>query len=201
MMPFILGSEESLPSSLRCYHECISQCPIDSSEEGKVCYLTVHETYVEPDTTQRRQGLHIEATGVSFSSSFMPGNEHHWGGGHFYSDDSYEGGIYFASSVANTSVVYNALIDKSIPGIVDKHGNCEHLRRFIGPGTKLEAGQLIWMTDRTPHEAIPQEEGGHRQFFRVVTSKVSHWFAQHSTPNPNVPLPSDVIVVEENKFL
>ena len=201
MMPFILGSKESLPSSLRCYHDCISQCPIDPSEEGKVCYLTVHETYVEPNTAQRREGLHIEAPGLSFSSSFMPGVEHHWGGGHFYSDDSYEGGIYFASSVANTSVVYNALIDKNIPGIVDKHGNCEHLRRCIGPGTKLKAGQLVWITDRTPHEAVPQEEGGYRQFFRVVTSNISHWYAQHSTANPKVKLPSNIIVVEENKFL
>lgn len=201
MMPFILGSRFSLPSFLRCYYDSISKCPINDSERGKVCYLTVHESYVEPGTTQRREGLHIEAPGLSYSSSFGPGREHHWGGGVFFIRDSYEGGVYFASSVPNTSVVYNALIDKNIPGIVDKHGSCEHLRRFIGPGTKLDAGQLIWITDRTPHEAIPQEEGGNRQFFRVVTSKVSHWFAHHSTPNPNVALPSDVIVVEGSKFL
>lgn len=147
--------------------------------------------------------MHIETPGkISSSSSaaFTPGREHHWGVGQFESPDKYEGGIYFASNIANTSIVYNALIDKNIPGIVDEHGSCEHLRRFIGPGTKLEAGQLVWMTDRTPHEAVPQEEDGYRQFFRVVTSKVSHWFAQHSTANPKVALPDDVIVVEGNKF-
>ena len=202
MMPFILGDKTSLPEDLQCYYDCIKQCPVHTKEFGNVCYLTVHESYVESQSSQRRSGLHIEAPGfVSYDTcNFSPGVEHHWGGGHFYSPDLYEGGIYFASNISNTSVVYNALIDKSIPGIVDKHGNCEHLRRFVGPGTKLEAGQLVWITDRTPHEALVQNEDGYRQFFRVVTSKVSHWFEQHSTPNPNVALPSNVIIVKENKF-
>jgi hypothetical protein len=205
MMPFVLGKKESLPEYLQCYYDCIQQCPIEKEEKGNVCYLTVHESFVHSQTSQRRQGLHIETPGLACSSSsstasFLPGTEHHWGGGHFYSPDVYKGGIYFASNVSNTSVVYNALVDKNVPGIVDKHGNCEHLRQVIGPGTNLEAGQLVWMTDRTPHEAISQEEDGYRQFFRVVTSNVSHWFEQHSTPNPNVKLPDHVIVVSENKF-
>jgi hypothetical protein len=205
MMPFILGDAKSLPEYLRCYHECIDSCPIDPSEEGSICYLTVHESFVDSQSTQRRAGLHIEApgfisSGKSNSSRFIPGREHHWGGGMFRSPDAYIGGIYFASNIKGTSVVYNALVDKNIQGIVDKHGNCEHLRPFVGPGLALGAGQLIWMTDRTPHEAIRQEEDGYRQFFRVVTSQVSHWYARHSTVNPNVPLPDDVIVVEEDKF-
>jgi len=202
MMPFIMGKKESLPENLRRWYSCIQRCPIGPEENGKVCYLTVHESFVQAQTSQRREGLHIEAPGVPglSSSSFVPGREHHWGGGHFNSPDVYKGGIYFASSVANTSVVYNALVDKTIPGIVDSHGNCEHLRKFIGPGTMLDAGQLVWMTDRTPHEAIPQERDGYRQFFRVVTSQISFWFAQHSTPNPNVALPDHVTVVHENKF-
>lgn len=205
MMPFILGDIDSLPEDLQCYYECIQQCPIHTAEIGSVCYLTVHESWVEADSSQRRDGLHIEAPGSNslppYHCVFSPGSEHAWGGGFFYTPDLYEGGIYFASSVSNTSIVYNALIDKTVKGVVDKHGNCEYLRKFIGPGTKLEAGQLIWMTDRTPHEALPQEESGYRQFFRVVTSRVSHWFKQHSTENPKVPLPDRVVVVEENKFM
>merc|ERR550539_25868 len=203
LMPFILGEKDSLPDHLQCYYDCIQHCPINKSEIGSVCYLTVHESFVSAQSSQRRDGLHIEAPGkISSSSSavFTPGHEHHWGGGHFMSRDEYEGGIYFASNISNTSIVYNALIDKNVPGIVDEHGSCEHLRPFIGPGTRLEAGQLVWMTDRTPHEAVPQDEDGYRQFFRVVTSKVSHWFAEHSTVNPKVALPDDVIVVQGNKF-
>ena len=86
------------------------------------------------------------------------------------------------------------------PGIVDGHGGCEHLRSLLGIGTKLEANELIWMTDRTLHEALSQRSSGNRQFFRMVTSRVSHWFADHCTPNPRVSLPDHVIVVHGNKF-
>lgn len=198
MMPFILGKKETLPEDLRCYYKCIKDCPIGREQYGKVCYLTIHESYVDASRAQRREGLHIETPGMILSQkgsgTFIPGQENHWGG------DKYEGGIYFASSVGGTSMVYDALVNKNIPGIVDRHGGCEHLRNYLGPGTKLRAGQVVWMTDRTPHEALPQEESGYRQFFRVVTSHVSHWFAQHSTPNPLVPIPDNVLIVNENKF-
>jgi len=203
MLPFIYGNESSLPVDLRCYQPCIDACPISETEVGKVCYLTVHESYVDPHQAQRREGLHIEAPGTILEENvpaFTPGHEHHWGGGEFEDTDIYEGGIYMASSVANTSRVYDAIVDNSIPGIADRHGGCEHLRGIIGAGTNLKSGQLIWMTDRTPHEALVQETEGMRQFFRVVTSNVSHWFAEHSTPNPRVGLPGNVVIVDENKF-
>ena len=37
---------------------------------------------------------------------------------------------------------------------------------------------------RTPHESLPLKEATFRQFFRIVTSKVSLWYRDHSTPNP-----------------
>ena len=52
---------------------------------------------------------------------------------------------------------------------MDKHGGCESLRRYVGPGTKLMAGELVWMTDRTPHEALVQSvtSGAERFFIRM----------------------------------
>jgi hypothetical protein len=204
MMPFIFGNKSSLPDDLQCYHELIEQCPYMRDEIGKVGYLTVHESYVDVGRAQRREGLHIESPGVFCddpnAAAFSPGAEHPWGCGVFFGPDRYEGGIYMASSASNTSEVWDALVDKNVSGIVDKHGGCEHLRNLIGAGTKLQAGELIWMTDCTPHEAIPQQESGHRQFFRVVTPYVSHWYADHSTPNPKVPLPDHVTVIKGNKF-
>jgi hypothetical protein len=204
MMPFIYGDPSSLPPELQCYQQCIEACPVSPTEIGRVFYLTVHESYVDPDSAQRREGLHIEAPGTIIeegAAAFTPGIEHHWGCGVFFGADQYEGGIYMASSVESTSRIFDAIVDNSVPGIVDRHGGCEHLRPLMGHnGTDLNAGQLIWMTDRTPHEALPQKTAAVRQFFRLVTSDVSHWFAKHSTPNPKVPLPGHVIVVDEDKF-
>ena len=62
--------------------------------------------------------------------SFTPGAEHHWGGGDFYCPDKYDGGVFFASSVADASEVWNAPVNSRVPGNVDNdnHGGCEHLR-------------------------------------------------------------------------
>jgi hypothetical protein len=64
-------------------------------------------------------------------------------------------------------------------------GDVEHLRGVMPElGTDLEAGRLYWLTDRTPHESLPLKKGAFRQFFRLVTSQVSLWYADHSTSNP-----------------
>ena len=97
-------------------------------------------------------------------------------------------------------MLWDALVHKD-QGIVDFHGGGEHLRPFIGKGTKLKANEIAWLTDRTPHEGLPQKKGAHRQFFRLVTSNISVWFQQHSTPNPKVPLPGFVRIIQDDKFL
>lgn len=204
MMPFVIGDVESLPDDLRPYHSLIEACPYDDEEMGKVGYLTVHESRVSANEAQRRTGLHVETPGTiahrdgDDGCRFSPAIEHYWGRGRLMGVDRFVGGIYAASDVGGTSRLYDALV-ASVRG-VDGHGGCESLREYLGPGTMLRANELVWMTDRTPHEALPQPEAGRRRFFRFVTSRVSHWFADHSTPNPKVPLPNDVIVVRGNKF-
>ena len=147
MLPFIFGSKESLPGDLQCYHSLIEKCPYMREEIGKVGYLTVHESHVDATKAQRREGLHIESPGVfqdaQDQASFQPALEHHWGMGVMFGHDRFEGGIFMASSVSNTSEVWDALVDKNCPGIVDKHGGCEYLRPLLGKGTKLQAGELI----------------------------------------------------------
>jgi hypothetical protein len=199
MMPFIMGKEESLPCDLRPYYSLIASCPVQESEIGKVCYLTVSEGFIRASDTQRRGGLHIEAFRTAFQSdpTFTAALEHAWGMGVAFTQDELHGGIYMASNMDNTSCVWDVLVDKSV---ANSHGCIEHLRPFLGEGHKLKAGELIWMTDRTPHEALAQQVDGYRQFFRLVTSEISIWYAAHCTPNPSVPLPDFVKVSHENKF-
>lgn len=204
MMPFVFDDRESLPRELRPYYDkIISKCPVAEEEDGDVMYLTVQEGFVEADVTQRRPGLHVEAPSASVahyqSGQFVAGLEHRWGWGHAYSADERTGGLYLASNISDTTAVWDALVDSKL-GAVNTHGDIEHLRPYIGKGKKLPADLLVWLTDHTPHEALPQKEDGYRQFFRLVTGDISVWFAAQSTPNPKVPVPSHVKVIGESKF-
>jgi hypothetical protein len=54
-----------------------------------------------------------------------------------------------------------------------------HLTDRFGKHTDLKAGELCWLTDRTPHMPLPASLKTHRQFFRVVTEGVNVWYAKH----------------------
>ena len=62
-------------------------------------------------------------------------------------------------------------------------------------------GEMVWITDCTPHESLPLKAGTSRQYFRLVTSQISIWYADHSTPNPlGIKPPKHVKIVHGNKF-
>jgi hypothetical protein len=76
------------------------------------------------------------------------------------------------------------------------------MRPRLGPPRLLEAGELCWLTDRTPHEALPltrSTDRVYRQFFRLVVGPVDVWYARHSTPNPRG-LQPDARISFEDKF-
>lgn len=175
-----------------------------------VAYLTVHESYVEPGKTQRRPGLHIERPGVEASPDtrlvMRPTVERwnviqHWSadrqtptaeelaymnlswGLGTWSDGIPVDGIYMASSVDDSCALYPALIERPWE-VTDAHGGCECMRYRLPPPALMKANKLYWITDRTPHEAIPSPSGGYRQFFRLVVGSISTWYAKHNTPNP-----------------
>ena len=47
-------------------------------------------------------------------------------------------------------------------------------------------GEVYWITDRTPLEAIrtDNQDSIQGQFFQIVTSEVSLWLKDHYTENP-----------------
>jgi len=206
MLPFIIGKKSSLPMHVQHYYDCVvEKCPYSEEEAGKIGYLTVHESFVEAGG-RRDEGLRIQDP-ASFctqqqqqqqQAAFSPALEHVERCDLLLGPDMYEGGTYMASSVSDAYEVWDALVDKTVPGIVDEHGGCEQLRNLIGPATRVKANQLVWMTDCTPHMEVPRQKSGYRQFCRLVVTNISHWFADRSTPNPLVCLPEDVIVVYGN---
>jgi hypothetical protein len=103
-----------------------------------------------------------------------------WGMGHVCDEGIPIGGIYMSSSVTGSSAVWPVQI--STPReVADAHGGIEHMRGHLGVPRILEANQLCWFTDRTPHEALPVEAPKHnpgaefvyRQFFPLVAGPIS----------------------------
>jgi len=165
------------------------------------------------DTKQGEDGFCEEGGGDS-----QPFDYHGWGLGccHYithineentfryprYTESSYvlQGGIYIASNVAHSTRVWDCRVHTSEVG---RLGNVEHLQDFLPEqGIDLKPKRLYWLTDRTPHESLPLKKGAFRQFFRLVTSQVGLWFADHSTPNPLgvKPDPDITKIVVGNKF-
>jgi len=173
MMPIIFGVNESIPDFAKQYAEIINKC---SLQPGAVAYLTIHESYVESDKSQRRGGVHVEAPNFqSFGNGDRFGGSlsMSWGGG-AWGGLSQDKGIYMASTDGNTSLYDEIVYQRDI------HGGCNPTTEpyFCLPS------MMYWITDLTPHEALLPRNSGYRQFFRLVSEEVSIWFKRHNTPNP-----------------
>jgi hypothetical protein len=216
MMPFVLGDIQSLPDDLKPYFEltqyCARTCP---NEIGNVCYITIDEGFVPAGESQLIPGLHIDGGGLRIVCDGSAGvyfgdfARFHWGGAKAC------GGIYLASTVSDSCIIYGAKLKKA-EIFAQHHGNIEYLRPFLEKkvvqryssrtkvtneiiGKKMNANQLYWITDLTPHESIPLLNGTYRQFFRMVTSEVSGWFEDHSTRNP-LGIQPGCPIIKGNKF-
>ena len=222
MMPFILERDFKkcrLPDYLKSYWgHLILLCQFDDDEIGKVCYLTIHESKVDKDCSQRRPGLHTERPGkLELRSGSHDGREkgsgmtevqdnriyHHWGMGiGSYDKNSFKikGGIFMASNVDDSCQVWDCqVMDDNLIGHL---GDVEHLRSLLPESEMMKANCIYWITDRTPHESLPLKKDTFRQYFRLVTSQVSLWFEEHSTENPLgvVPDPKITKIVKGSKF-
>jgi hypothetical protein len=203
MMPFRLDDPEgSLPEALRQYAPLIRALPVQApTPPGHIAYLTVAESFVPAGGCQRRPGMHVERPAAGCVAGDVTWVErlhesYGWGGGSVSvsATGTRVDGIYMASTVADTCTVWPYLVE-----IADAHGGVEYLRGKMISGRSLKAGELVWITDRTPHEATPQPAAGYRQFFRVVVGRIGVWYSRHNTANPLGVLP-DAPVSDKDKF-
>eukprot|EP00906_Rhabdomonas_costata_P014513 RCo020866 len=208
MMPFWLGKPRAtLPTWCHGYVKMIEKCT-EFMEHRGVGYLTIDEREVALGQAQRRPGLHVES---SFFPLYPRGSARHvhavslpWGRGPMR-QSWVKGGIFVCSTVDSSTAVWNCHVVDDQGSVVHPHGGLEHCRALLRgvPCKRLGAGELVWMTDRTPHESLRMPEGGRRQFFRLVVGRVGAWYAEHNTPNPTgyTPPPEYAVpVVEGNKF-
>lgn len=174
MMPVIVGDADSLPGDIVEYLPLINDTDL---EQGSLAYLTVRESIIIGARKQSRGGIHVEAPRLNA-----------WGGG-AWGGMSSDKGVYMASTDGACEVWDELAHDR------DYQGACAVTTR----PEKMKASTLYWITDKTPHAALPSTEGTVRQFFRLVSDEVSVWYSQHNTKNPRGILPSCEIV-DYNKF-
>lgn len=197
MMPFIFGDNETIPENFKRYipliNICLENC---ASEYKKICYLTIDESYLEKGKSHRRCGLHTETIGIDVKSGYGTFYDFPpwWGGAY--------GGIFFGSNMDNSTAIYDAYV-KDIE-VIGPLGCIEHMRNTLNTKYSkiiLKKNVLVWITDRTPHESLPVQEDGFRQFFRIVTSNVSFWYSKHSTPSPfGIKPPKETKIIDIDKF-
>lgn len=221
MMPIKIHHPNTLPAELRGYAPQIDYVGRQSSTRSyhHVAYLTIHEGWVEPGETQRRPGLHIERPGViELGGRVVPCTREwpqdwslltedqrlyldiQWGGGHFLGPE-YSlpvDGIFLGSTVDDTLAVYPCVLNNAHE-LTDAHGGIEFMRNHLPAPRLLKAKELVWITDRTPHEALPVTKRVYRQFFRLVLGKISVWYSKHNTPNP-LGLQPDAPISDFDKF-
>lgn len=235
MMPIDYDDLGTVPKYCRQYLPLIKACPVRFSRSGgggsqwmlpyeadrrqrNIVYLTIQEGYVPVGASQRRTGLHIERPGLlRHGGKLHHTDEYAWGWGmgsigDFKArripkiEELYDG-IWMASTVSDTCRIYSRLVDDP-EHVTDVFGGVEHKRDSMGPGTMLKAGDLCWMTDRTPHESLPVTAPSddpdatvvHRSFFRLVVGQVSVWYSEHNTPNPTGLQPGCPII-HSSKFV
>jgi len=175
----------------------IEQCNCQK-EIGKVVFLTIDESTITARSSQTRGGVHVESPGKHpfLGTPLKWKQQAPWLGG--WKLGELLGGIYMASTVASSTKVWPCIMQepKSNAGW---HGDCEHFREILNKPVEPDANELIWITDRTPHELCFMNKGGYGQYFRLVTSGVASWFKEDSTPNPLVVKPA-IEKVKGNKF-
>jgi hypothetical protein len=211
MMPLITWNPDTHPDFIKPYMRMVWTASRFMSNYRATVYLTIHESMVPVGETQRRPGVHIESpTIIERHGTFMKQDFENdvyrglsWGSG-CYGGDLPMDGIFMASTVSNSCQIWPALIKESHL-VADRHGGIEPLRPYLGEPYKIQKNEMVWMTDKTPHESLPvfADAPGvshvSRQFFRLVLGKVSVWYAKHNTPNP-LYTPTDVFISHEDKF-
>jgi hypothetical protein len=173
MMPFIQGDSNSLPKAYRQYADIIESNFI---EKGKMGYLTIDESFVKANTSQRGYNSFASNRNVHVEVGRNP-NHNYWGDGGggswagkpntILKDDTM---VLIANSISDTCRLWDT-IEKSYT----KDGDLsEYLDKYPEKtAISLKAGEVAKISIFTPHECVTQKESGYRQFFRIVGDGVT----------------------------
>jgi hypothetical protein len=170
MMPFIIGDADSIPDSLGDWRQATVDIAKlgNQAHFGKVGYFTLDEKVVQPDSTHRRAGKHVDGV---FRG--LPGS---WGGGGW---GSVGNGMLTVASHAGCRAWR-----QTFDGLPGDEGECDHLAdQCVGDGILFGAGQVFWVDGHCVHESVPMTQATPRQFVRLSMPSKAPWFDGYTT-NP-----------------
>jgi hypothetical protein len=178
MLPVIVGDVESLPAFVENYKTLFrSLCEAQQAlaHHGEVGYLTIDEKIVEPSSTHRRGGLHVDGV---YQGSAGP-----WGGGFGRPGGSWGSvgnGMLTVSNPAGC-LAYR----KTFVGWPGMEGECDHLADQCteDAATMFEPNVLYWVDGLCVHESVPMTVRTPRQFVRLSLPSDGPWFEGY-TENP-----------------
>lgn len=173
MMPFIQGDSASLPKEYHPYSKIINE---NFLEKGEIGYLTIHESFVEANKSQRgynsvgiNRNVHIEVGRNKIENYWGGSGGSSWGGHNkTLLDDNTM--VLIANSISETCRLWNTkemayTKDGDLSAYIDKYPE--------ETGIILQSGEVAKISIFTPHECINQKQSGKRQFFRIVGKGVT----------------------------
>jgi hypothetical protein len=183
MLPVVIGEDASLPDFIAGYKQAfILMCYMAQKHQGEVGYLTVDEKVVQPETTHRRAGAHVDGIYQGRIGGAWGGCGGSWG--------STGNGMITVSNPAGCRAWKQRF--NGWPGM---EGEAEHLRDQFGEGTLFEANMAYWVDGLCVHESLPMKEPTPRQFVRLSLPNNGPWFEGY-TENPLGIMPTGPILPE-----
>ena len=196
MMPFIMNNDfnkTKLPNYCKGYHHIIQLINNnDKTLNNKICFLTIQESFVDKDKTQRRPGLHIETPGnygnvLGFDEMSELQSKHRTGHGNCpVSKDrmitwgrglirelghgpTEIGGIYMISNIHNSCRAWDCIIKDDAVGHL---GDIEHLRNELN-------GYILTHT-------VNKQHGSYRRLIPFLSGNL-YWITDR-TPHESLPM-------------
>jgi hypothetical protein len=180
MMPFIQGEPDSMPGQYSSYREIVRDTYL---RRGDIGFITIDESEVRAGVPHRGKrakhgrALHTEA-GLR-ASKYRWGSGPTWGGGKAVGLD-WDTRILIASNIEDSCAVWNAEHQDTTAD-----GDIGHLAELYpyADARLLKVGEVVEIGILTPHESLPIQFDGLRQFLRIVGSGV-HGREEYFTENP-----------------
>lgn len=187
MMPYIQGDPDSLPAGYEPYADILATTYIDP---GTLGFLTIDESPVVAGMPHRAsrakydRALHTEAGLIQGIYNWgVPVWGPTWGGRPNVTLD-FDCKVLLSNNMDRTCAIWKTeCLDTSVDGDIG------HLADHYPyeDATIMTAGEVQQIGILTPHESLPVEHDGDRQFLRIMSSGV-HGREPYFTPNPLFPI-------------